>query len=269
MAKAPGTNVAQRRRKVAEALQVLLALGMPREQQNERSALTLLSLLGLKPETPWTAATNPLLGITPMMNYFARYFGKRYAPNSRETVRRFTVHQFEQAGLIVKNPDRPRAINSPDNVYQIEAETLELLRTYRTAKWPVHLAAYLKSRTTLLQKYAAARHMRSIPVNLPGGLTLTLTPGGQNVLIKKIIEEFCGYFTPSGEILYVGDTGVKYTVWEEDSLTALGISTDKHGKMPDVIIYHKAKNWLVLIEAVTSHGPVNAKRHRELKNLFA
>ncbi len=38
--------------------------------------------------------------------------------------------------------------------------------------------------------------------------------------------------------------------------------------MPDVIAYIEKKNWLVLIEAVTSHGPVDAKRRNELKALF-
>ena len=28
------------------------------------------------------------------------------------------------------------------------------------------------------------------------------------------------------------------------------------------------KNWVVLIEAVTSHGPIGPKRHNELKDLF-
>ena len=44
---------------------------------------------------------------------------------------------------------------------------------------------------------------------------------------------------------------------------------DAHGKMPDVIIYHTEKNWLILIEAVTSHGPINPKRQVELKSLFS
>jgi hypothetical protein len=39
--------------------------------------------------------------------------------------------------------------------------------------------------------------------------------------------------------------------------------------MPDVVVHHVEKNWLVLIEAVTSHGPVNPKRRHELKELFA
>jgi hypothetical protein len=35
------------------------------------------------------------------------------------------------------------------------------------------------------------------------------------------------------------------------------------------VIYCSKRNWLVLAEAVTSHGPVDAKRHEELKTLFA
>lgn len=39
--------------------------------------------------------------------------------------------------------------------------------------------------------------------------------------------------------------------------------------MPDVVVHFTKENWLVLIEAVTSHGPVNPKRVTELKALFA
>ena len=38
--------------------------------------------------------------------------------------------------------------------------------------------------------------------------------------------------------------------------------------MPDVIFYLPEKRWLVLVESVTSHGPVDSKRHIELSNLF-
>lgn len=54
-------------RKIKEALEILETLGFPRQQQNERSALTLLSLLNLKPDDAWESASDPLIGITPMM----------------------------------------------------------------------------------------------------------------------------------------------------------------------------------------------------------
>jgi hypothetical protein len=43
---------------------------------------------------------------------------------------------------------------------------------------------------------------------------------------------------------------------------------DNHGKLPDVVIYNTEKNWLFLIESVTSHGPVDSKRQTELEELF-
>jgi len=69
-------------------------------------------------------------------------------------------------------------------------------------------------------------------------------------------------------VIYVGDTGDKWRYIDEEALCALGVVVDVHGKMPDVIVHHVEKDWLVLIEAVTSHGPVNPKRREELAVLF-
>jgi len=110
--------------------------------------------------------------------------------------------------------------------------------------------------------------MTLIPVKLPDGRELKLTAGGQNDLVKKIIEDFCPRFSPGGVVVYVGDTGDKQRHLEAGYLERLGLTIDEHGKMPDVVIHLPEKNWLILIEAVTSHGPVSIKRHNELKELF-
>jgi adenine-specific DNA-methyltransferase len=252
-----------------EATSILRALGFPRRQLNDRSALTLLALLNLGPEDHWSAASDPLCGITPMMDYFRDRYGKTYKPNSRESVRKLTVHQFVDAGLIVRNPDNPaRATNSDQTVYRIEASALALLRTYGTSAWQANLETYLASRQTLQEKHAAEREMARIPVILPDGKIFTLSGGGQNILIKEIIQEFCSLWTPGGVVLYVGDTGEKFVLYKEETFRDLGIEIDQHGKMPDVIVHHTRRNWLLLIEAVTSHGPVDPKRRSELQTLF-
>jgi len=89
------------------------------------------------------------------------------------------------------------------------------------------------------------------------------------VLIKEIIEQFAPRFTPGGHVIYVGDAGEKHLLNDEKYLKKLGVEIDRHGKMPDVVIHHKDRNWLALIEAVTSHGPVHMLRHTQLKDLFA
>lgn len=255
--------------RLAEALSVLQALKVPREQQNERSALTLLALLGMTPRKRWADAEAPLLGITEMMNHFQKHFGKKYAPNTRETVRRFTVHQFVQIGLILANPDDPRRpVNSPDNRYQVAPTLLKLVREYGSSSWNGSLHAFVESSEMLRRLQPREREMVLIPVRLPDGQELKLTAGGQNELVKKIVEGFCPRFTPDGVLVYVGDTGNKQRHLEAKYIQRLGVTIDEHGKIPDVVVHLPERNWLVLIEAVTSHGPIGLKRHNELKDLF-
>jgi adenine-specific DNA-methyltransferase len=223
----------------------------------------------MTPRKPWSEAETPMLGITEMMNVFRDRFGKRYAPNTRETVRRFTVHQFVQIGLVMANPDDPRRpVNSPDNRYQISPMLLKLARTYGSTAWKASLTGFLISAKSLGRLQSKEREMALLPVKLPGGKKLSLTAGGQNELVKKIVEEFCPRFTPGGVIAYLGDTGQKQRHVEAGYLERLGVEIDEHGKMPDVVVHFTEKNWLVLIEAVTSHGPIGLKRHNELKALF-
>lgn len=254
----------QARKKIEEALDMLRALQVPKAQLNQRSALTLLALLDMKPETDWSNASAPLRGITEMMDYFRDHFGISYAPNTRETVRRFTVHQFVQMGLVIANPDNiARPVNSPKTKYQVDDSLLKVIRTYGTRDWDKNLRAYLKNAKELRRLREKEREMALIPVKLPGGREVRITAGGQNDLIKRIIEEFCPRFTPGGLVIYVGDAGNKFRVYEQDYLKRIGIVVDEHSKMPDVVVYLEVKNWLVLIEAVTSHGPIDIKRHNE------
>ena len=243
---------------------------MPRAQQNERSALCLLALLNLTPGRPWEDSQNPLVGITPMMEFANEHYGRQYAPNTRETFRRQTIHQFVSAGIALYNPDNPtRPVNSPKAVYQIEPDTLALLRSFGTAAWTKNLAAYLRAHPALSDLYAREREMQKQPVRLAAGETIRLSPGEHSELIKGVIEEFAPRFVADGTLVYAGDTGEKWAYFDQEMLASLGIAVDSHGKMPDVLLYEHKRKWLVLIECVTSHGPVDGKRHEELADLLA
>lgn len=259
-----------RENKIADALQVLGELGMPRAQQNDRSALCLLALLDLRQGRSWAASKKTLVGITPMMEFAREHYGKQYAPNTRETFRCQTMHQLVAAGIALYNPDNPaRPVNSPKAVYQIEPATLVLLRTFGTARWNKSLEAYLSNRKTLAARYAKAREMRKLPVKLTTGDTIRLSPGDHSELIKAIIEEFAPRFVPGGILVYAGDTGEKWGYFDKELLTKLGVEVDGHGKMPDVVLYCPDRTWLLLVESVTSHGPVDGKRHEELARVFS
>lgn len=255
---------------VIQAQAALEALGFPPSQTNERSALCLLALLDLPGQRSWQQACAPLLGVTPMMAWLRQHYDKDYAPNTREIIRRQTLHQFVASGLVLYNPDAPeRPVNSPKASYQLAPQGLALLRQWGTPAWPGALACYLERQPALAARYAKAREQHRVPVQVVPGRTLELSPGGHSELIRAIVEEFAPRFAPGSALLYLGDTGDKWACFDAERLAALGVRVDSHGKMPDVVLHFTQRNWLVLVESVTSHGPVDGKRHAELAALFA
>jgi hypothetical protein len=180
------------------------------------------------------------------------------------------MHQFVDAGIALYNPDNPsRPVNSPSAVYQIEPFALELLRSFGTTAWQDNLRAYLATRRTLAMRYASEREQNLVPVQIAPGKVIKLSPGEHSELIRKIIESFAARFVPGAVLIYAGDTGEKWGYFEEPLLDKLGVEVDPHGKMPDVVLHYPDRNWVLLVESVTSHGPVDGKRHAELAKLFA
>lgn len=264
---ASGVGAIRARQKIDQAVDVLRALGLPKAQHNERSALSLLALADVRPDTDWSSATTPLRGVRPMMDWMREHYGKDYAENTRESIRRQTIHQFLDAGLIVSNPDDPnRPTNSGKTVYQLERGAVELLRAVGTSAWDAVLGEYRASSKALAERYREERDMRRIPI-VVGNRKLTLTPGGQNVLVRHIVDDFLPRWVHGAKVLHVGDTGDKSAFVDEDGLRSAGIVFDEHGKFPDVVAIDTERDWLVLIEAVTSHGPVDPKRKEELRRV--
>ncbi|HEY3862393.1 MAG TPA: BsuBI/PstI family type II restriction endonuclease [Verrucomicrobiae bacterium] len=266
----PGALARFKKQKLTEAAETLAALQFGPRQRNETAAYTLLAMLDLRPDIPWADSQAPLRGITPIIDFIAEAYGVRYAPNTRETMRDDAVKFFVEAGLLLRNPDNPgRPTNSGKTAYQIEPSALAMLRKAGTPRWAPALKSYLASRDAIQHEIARKRTLARVPVTLPGGSQVALSPGGQNPLIKAIIEHFCPVFAPGGLVIYIGDTENKFVHLETGHLASLGVTLDSAAKIPDVIVHYATKNWLLLIEAVTSAGPVDGKRRKELKELFA
>jgi hypothetical protein len=195
----PSRNAAARKRRLAETIEALTALQFGPKQRNETAAYTLLALLDLRPDAAWADAQGPLRGITPIIEFIATGYGNRYAPNTRETIRDDAVKFFVEEGLLLRNPDDPnRPTNSGKTVYQIEPTALSLFRKFGTLDWAPALRRYLASRETLKHEIARKRDLARVPVTLPDGSHVALSPGGQNPLIKAIIEQFCPAIAPGG-----------------------------------------------------------------------
>ncbi|MGH7949617.1 MAG: BsuBI/PstI family type II restriction endonuclease [Candidatus Binataceae bacterium] len=259
-----------RARKTSEAREILSALGLPHKQQNEISALTLLALAKIRPSDDWSTAQKNSMRVSKDIMRFVRVnYGRNYAPNTRETFRRQVLHQFVQAGMCSYNPDNPDlAVNSPHAHYALTDPAIRAIRTYGTPHWKSAAQDFQNQKGVLLEIQRQPRLVRRARVRLPDGRIVRLSPGAHNRLQAAILESFARKFAPDAKLLYLGDAERKNLFVDQRALTELGIVLKEHGKLPDVLLYDSRRGWSFLVEAVTSHGPMSAKRVFELRQLF-
>lgn len=249
--------------KLEQAKDILAKIGMPKAQQADLCAYTLLSLLNIKEKSKWNTATNEYIRIHDIMEFIKQNYGVAYAENSRETFRKQAMHHFRIAALI---EDNSKATNSPNYRYRITNEALNLIKKYGTNEWNKELEKYLKNHKKLISIYENKRNLTKIPVKI-NGENFEFSTGKHNELQKAIIEEFAPRFAQNSIVLYVGDTKDKDLYKDVELLEKLKISMGEHEKLPDVILYQKEKKWIYFIEAVTSVGPISPKRIVEITDM--
>ena len=254
---------------VEEAQQILEALGMPPPQCNRMAGLTLLALCQLRPNLPWSRATRTDCTVTKgVMDYLREHYGIEYAPNTRETFRRQVLHQFVHEGIAELNPSEPElSTNSPRTHYAVTMAALGAVQSFGGNDWESAAENFRQNRKALAESHSRARKRLGIPVRIAEGRDLLLSPGKHNEVQKAVVEEFAPRFASGARLLYLGDTEKKDLYVDRDGLARVGVAIDAHDKLPDVILHDEERQWLFLVEAVTSHGPVTSKRMIELKEL--
>lgn len=222
-----------REQKLEQAREILRALGLPDKQTNQRSGWVFLALSNIKPETHWAQAQDPMLRTVDIIEFISENYGQYYKPNSRETIRRQTLHQFEQARIVDRNRDDPsRSTHSMLNNYALTQPIIEILKLYPNGDWLGSIEGFKDNLTNLKKLYEKKLDKKKIPILLPNGKEIKLSPGKHNKLHADIIHEFCPRFIGcSGIVLYIGDTassrneGGKLLVYEQERLESLPISS--------------------------------------------
>lgn len=251
-----------------EALKILELLGIPRAQQNDRSALTLLAVLDVKEKSRWNEAKERPIIIHDIMGFIKHNYGIIYAENSRETIRRQTLHQFEQAGIVIRNRDDPtRPTNSPKNDYTITPEALSVIKSFGTADFEKQLKHFIEEHGKLIDKYSSRKHEHDLIVKFDKEI-FRLSAGRHNELQIAILQKLHPRFFPDAELLYLGDAAHKMLIINEKLVEELQFPITQHDKLPDIVFYERSHDILFLIEAVTSHGPVSPKRQNELEEVL-
>lgn len=216
-----------------------------------------------------TALDTTQLQTRQIIAFINKHFEENISFGSYDDIRRKDLKLLVIADLVVNSGDKlSAATNDPTRGYALHSDFKDLVIKYKTENWDIALANFNSTRPSLAELFERKRTIEQIPVKLPGGKPLNLSLGEHNVLQKAIIEQFLPRFGSDCYVLYIGDTTNKMLHVEEEELIKLNFFKLAHDELPDIVAYSKKKNWLYLIEAVHSSGPMFEVRVHELKKLL-
>lgn len=268
----------QQRQIINEALHVLSCLGIPfsdlSERRLEKMAMAFLAVIDLRSGKAWGDAKSwsdgRALKSRDIITYINKHFDESISSGSYDDIRRKDLILPVTAGIIQKSVENPNAArNDPTRAYALASEYSQIVKSFGQKDWNVRVDDFMSKRSSLAAQLAGQRSIRLIPVKLPQGGEIILSPGDHNDLQRKIIEDFLPRYGFGAKVLYLGDTAKKLLIQDIDSLDKLGMARLAHGELPDVLAYSEAKNWLYLIEAVHSSGPMSSLRVASLKGMLS
>jgi len=259
---------------INEAIHILEVCGLPMSdktlRQREKTAMSILAVAGVTHSASWPSAgiTTPL-GTRKIIQFINSHFQESISEGSYDDIRRKDLKEAVLAGLVVASAGKPGAsVNDPTRGYALSPDFAILLRSFGQKGWQASAAAFMSQRKSLAEQLRAKAAFNSVAVELPGGIKLALSDGPHNLLQKAIVEQFLPRFGYDAKVIYLGDTALKSLHIDKDLAEHLQLKLDPSKKIPDVIAYSSAKNWLFLIEAVHSFGPISNERRMDL-NEFA
>ncbi|MBY0466682.1 MAG: hypothetical protein K2W33_17240 [Burkholderiales bacterium] len=263
---------------IQEALDILAALGVPMTgltaRRKQKMAKVFLSVAGLQPGMPWREAKDNLDGhqlqSRQIIAHMNAHWGEHISAGSYDNIRRQDLVLPVAAHIVLNSAKKPNA-NTKDGTrgFAINPLAAQAIRQFGTPGWAQAVAGFLQGRTTLAEELNRHRNLARVPVRIRSGLTLTLSAGGHNALQQQIIESFLPIYGHGCDVLYVGDTTQKNLFVDKEALERIRFFELAHDKLPDVIAYSASKNWLYLIEAVTTANPITELRRRALLDAAA
>ena len=254
---------------INEALHILNSLGIPfegmTERRLERMGMAFLAVLGVKRSKDWQNANQSGDGWAPqtrqIIEFINKHFQESISRGSYDDIRRKDLKLATVAGIVERSANDPNAAtNNPTRGYALSPTFSYIVRSYGKRGWEEDTDELLVETGTLRDRLSDIRNIEIVPVSLPNGQSLEFSPGEHNDLQKAIIEEFLPRYGFGPEVLYVGDTANKFLVLDKEKLAELSFFELTHDELPDVLAYSTSKNWLFLIEAVHSSGPITPVR---------
>jgi BsuBI/PstI restriction endonuclease domain/BsuBI/PstI restriction endonuclease HTH domain len=274
-----GSKTDRQKRKILEAVEILSRLGIPLEElftskqwrRVERLALVLLSLGDIQPNTPWLSIKSRDDGVSittrKIIDFINEYYSESMSQGSYDDFKRKEIDLLLADSIVIPGSVERSAVNDSRSGYAICPTHVEAIRAFVTSGWDDAVENLLAGKVSLRQRLNTTRDLSMISIVLLGGLDLSFTPGIHNDLQKAIIEQFLPRYGYGCEVLYIGDSSDKYLHLNLEKLLELNFPEPSHEELPDIIAFSEQKDWIYLIESVTSCGEISQIRKLELERI--
>ena len=261
------------RKLYVEILKILDAFGYPLDQTPRRLQKTIGAFLALanvksvdEISKPATLVSGRALTTRQIIDWENKNLGENISSGSYDDIRRKDLKLLVLGDIVLKsNPNT--ATNDSTRGYGLNPFYARLMELYGKGDWVTAITMTMSNGPTLKEKLSRKRIVETVPVCLPSGVKLIFSNGEHNILQKRVIEEFLPRYGFDADLLYVGDTADKYLFVNNELLESLGLPQIAHEDLPDILAYSKQRNWIYLIEAVHSFGPISETRLLHLKTI--
>ena len=198
-----------------------------------------------------------------ILNFARNVISKQVAENTREAYRKTSLAPLMNYGIVVRHQ---LSTNDPNTYYRLHPDFGPLFSEENNKK-RTQILTRLKDQLTKYKKQTTRKPLKGkeVIVQINNKQTFALSPGEHNLLEKSVVEIFGHAFMSKPQIVYLGDTAPRKGHQNRTLMRKLNLPIDTAASLPDVILLSEPEHHLVIIEVVTSSGPVNSIRLKQLE----
>jgi hypothetical protein len=249
---------------IEEVRKLLLDLGFPPSFISDQTALTILALADRKPRSDLLPGHSCLADgarIHDILEFVRTDFGRRVAENTRESYRKTSLRPLLDAGWVIRHR---LSTNDPNTHYRLHGELAQLLAAEEGPERD-RLAAKLHIAGKKIRRKEGEEG--DVVVRLSADRQVSLSPGRHNELERSVVEILAPAILAHPSVVYLGDTTARAGHQDRALLRRLNLPIDVTEALPDVVICSVEDNRLLVVEVVTSTGPINETRLEQLRVL--
>jgi len=248
---------------IQEIKTILEKLNFPKRYASDQTAICIKALID-KTERRGLLPGHKNLSegarIHDILNYARDVIGKSVAENTREAYRKTSLAPLMNYGLIVRHQ---LSTNDPNTYYRLHPDFIRVF-TEKNIEERDSLINQIQKQLIMAKTFKKSLQ-KDVRVQIGKGQSFSLSPGAHNLLEKAIAEIFSHAFLNEPQIVYLGDTAPRKGFQNRIIMRKLNLPIDTTASLPDVILFSENESHLVIIEAVTSSGPVNSIRLEQLQ----